>query len=334
MTATGTLYPLRFQSILDECGWGGDLLGEFRAADGSPRTAARAGISWEIVDAPERASVVAEGPLAGQTLTDLVAEFPRELVGRRHRKGEPFPVCLRFLDVGRALPLMVHPDERISREIDHLQPNTKFWYCLAARAQGEIMVGIRRRVIGMQILDNLNSTTLKDLLQLFPAAPGDAYLIPAGRVFAAAAGTLIWELGQRPVEGLTVSGWSAATATQLSADSLELRAVHFEDRQVARISRESGVSPRTRKLTLVPHCPYFIIDEIRLVDHLFDKTDGTSFHLLSVTSGCVELGTDTTETLRLQAGESCLIPALFGGYRCVAVEGLASLLRVKLPGLR
>lgn len=327
------LYPLRFAPISQETEWHGSLLSAFRREVDSGPAPAGCGVSWELVDSPEVSSQVANGPLAGKTLTELVAEFPNALVGVRQRPGMPFPVYLRLLDVGRDLPLLVHADEALCRATAGLQTNTKFWYCLEARAQAELMVGIGRRVTASQLLESLNSLLLRDHLQTFAACPGDSYLIPAGRVHSASASVLVWELGQHPASALCVSGWTEAEATDPVARDLAVRAVHFEDRQVSRICREMGVSAQTRKIPLMNHCPYFVVEEVRLVDHWFDRTNGASFHLLNVIRGSVELQTDVGND-RLESGSVRLIPAEFGGYRCAAVGGPAALLRVRLQSLR
>jgi len=316
-------YPLRFTPAVQEAAWGGALFGEFQGGGGAP-----AAIRWEVLDSAAHSSLVANGPLAGRPLGELVAGWGAELVGQRHRKEARFPVYVRILDVGRPLPMLVHPDETICRERPELVPNTKFWYCLATRRQGQFMVGIGARVTAMQMKQNLEKSGLPTLLQTFPAHPGDSYLIPAGRVHSAGEGVLIWEIGQNPLEPLEVQ----ATGGEGPA-GLAWRAIHFEDRQVARICRETGGAQITRRLPLVRHCPYFMVEEVRIVDNLFDRTDGSSFHLFSGVRGTVVVETARGEET-LAAGDTCLLPAQMGGYRLVAKDGAAAVLRGRLQPLK
>lgn len=325
------LYPLFFQPVRVPADWAGALLPDFR---GEPAGGEAAAESWEVIDAGRLQSVIANGPLQGRTLGELTAERPGELVGRRQRRGEPFPVCLRLLDVGLHLPLLVHPDEHLcAASQGALQPNVKFWYCLGARAGAELMVGIGGRVTGLQLQQRLNTYELRELLQVFPALAGDSYLIPNGRLHSAGAGTLIWELAQRPAPPLEVSAWQTAAAPPPDEQALALRAVHIEDRQVSRICRETAATTRTRKLPLVHHCPFFVVDEIRISDHYSDRTDGGSFHLLSVVRGEIDLVTDLGVE-RLRQGVTCCIPAVFGNYRCAATGEPASVLRVRQQSLK
>jgi len=318
---SGKWYPLCFRPERQAMPWGGSLLAAFRTGE----SAEPGGVSWELLDGAGRSSVVVNGPLAGQTLGELTATFKSELVGRRYQPGKPFPVYVRLLDVGKAMPLTVHADEMFARKHPSLGVNTKFWYCLASRGAGEIMVGIGARVTRQQLLPRMASTDRRSLLQTFAAAAGDSYLIPAGRVHSISPDSLVWEIGHNPCEPMELD--------PLDADGLAMAAVHFEDRQVARVCREMAAVVTTRRIPLVHHCPYFVMDEIRLVDYLSDRTDGSSFHLFTVVSGQVELVTEAG-TLALPTGSTCLVPAALGNYKCLAVGAPATVLRCRLQNLK
>jgi mannose-6-phosphate isomerase len=330
MTEPAHWYPLSFEPLPEPAPWHGAWLTEYLAGGGRPALPAGTGVCWELVERPGGSSRVAAGALAGRTLAELTAAWPRALVGSRHQPGAPFPLYLRLLDVGRRLPPLVDPDETLCREQPTLRTNTKFWHCLLARPEAELLVGIRGRVTALQMTEHLREGHGHDLLQGYPAQPGDAYLIPAGRLHSVDAGILVWELGRNPGWPLEVTGDLLAREGDAA---VPLRAIRFEDRQVARICREMGVTAHTRKIPLVGHCPHFVVEEIRLADHWFDKTDGTSFHLLAVVRGAAALETGVGRE-RLPVGSVRLIPAQFGGYRAVADGGPAELLRVRLQSLR
>ncbi len=318
----GKWHPLCFQPARQPAPWGGSLLAELRPADaGAP-----GGVSWEILDAPGCSSVVANGPHAGRTLAELTAELKSDLIGRRWQPGKPFPLYIRLLDVGRHLPLQVHPDEMLARQ-NPAQGNTKFWYCLSAREPGEIMVGIGARVTRQQLVGRLAAADMRELLQAFPACPGDSYLVPAGRVHTASPDVLLWEVGHHPCEPMEITAENADPAT------LPMRAVHFEDRQVSRVCRETAPVVTTRRIPLVHHCPYFVVDEIRLTDDLADRTDGASFHLFTVIRGRMQLACEGG-SVELATGATCLIPAALGNYRCIAAGGPAAALRVRMQNLK
>ena len=73
-------------------------------------TAHGPGFVQELVDRGDDQSVVAAGPLAGQTLGSLVLHHGRDLLGR-HAPLAAFPLLFKFLDACRDLSVQVHPDD-------------------------------------------------------------------------------------------------------------------------------------------------------------------------------------------------------------------------------
>src|SRR6478609_7580448 len=100
------LYPLKFKPRFVEKIWGGrkieTVLGKSLPAGKS------IGESWEIYDFPPGvvegdsgwvSAEVANGPLAGTTLHQLVGEFGEELLGSVALTASgQFPILIKFLD--------------------------------------------------------------------------------------------------------------------------------------------------------------------------------------------------------------------------------------------
>ena len=328
------LYPLRFEPVYEKTSWAGSLLHGYLKPDscrGVPPAAT--GVSWELVDNAEMRSVVGNGALSGTSISDLVSEFPKEIVGRRHAAGRPFPLCVRLLNVGHDMPLTVHPDRPVSCAAGTAGPNNKFWFSLASEKNGQIIVGIGQGVTRLRVVECLNSSALRELLQVFRPLPGDAFFIPNRRVHGIGAGNLVWELQESAVSALRVSDWTPDAAAAESGQAEALQAIYFQDRQLGRISREAGKVVQTRKIPLVQYCPRFVVDEIRLRDHIFDRTDGASFHLLGVAQGAIEIHTDAGVEKAGQGSVVC-VPAALGSYRVYVHGETANLLRVTLQGVR
>ena len=75
------LYPFRFRPLFKRYLWGGRRLGTVLGkAIGPGEDYAE---SWEVADHDQGQSVVANGPLAGKTLHELVHTRGAELLGRQ-----------------------------------------------------------------------------------------------------------------------------------------------------------------------------------------------------------------------------------------------------------
>lgn len=324
-----TLYPLCFSPIHVRRSWSGSLLADYLADEAAEVGLDGTGESWSLVDCGTVQSRVANGPDAGASLHDLVCRYGSSLVGRRQAADAPFPLCARILDVGQTQPLCIHPERRPNPAQPELGPNSKFWYCLEHTDKARIAVGIRQRVTRLQFTRRLNCPELQELLQVYPSRRGDAFFVPPGRVHSIGAGNLVWEIQQVPVDGEPISVLEAGEETGAAAADAGVASVRFEDRQVARISREAGRTVYTRKVPLLHHCSAFCVDEIRLADDLFDRTNGDSFHLLLMVRGRAEVrGEGNCQPLG--HGDACCVPADHGDYRITAVDGPADLLRAAL----
>ncbi len=319
-------YPLLLQPCFEPGDGGDGMLREYLAGS-TPEPPPGTGCSWEVVDAPPRSSIVGNGPASGRTLTDLTRTWGADLVGRRHRAGLPFPVCLRLLQTGRQEPLTVYPERP---GLSGASSNTKFWYALNAAPAALIITGINPAATRMAFLTQLNTPQLRQSLQVYHAERCDAFLAPVGRVHALGPGNLLIEVQERPVEGVAVSGWGPADAVPAAAATAALEHVLFSDRQVRRISCDAGPIRQTRKVPLLPQCPSFHIDEVRLCDRIAGRTAGTSFHLFYVIEGRVRL-LCRTEQHDLATGRTVLLPACIGDYCIETLTPQARLLKVALP---
>ena len=325
MTDT-TCYPLLLDPCFERGDGGDDMLREYLAGS-TPEPPAGTVCSWEVIDAPPRSSIVRNGPAAGRTLTDLTREWGTELVGRRHRTGLPFPACLRLLQTGHQEPLTVHPERP---GLTGAGSNTKFWYALKATPEAILISGINPAATRMAFLSQLNTPQLRQSLQVYHAERCAAFLAPVGRVHALGPGNLLIEVQERPVAGLAVSGWGAADAVPREAALAALEHVLFSDRQVRRISCDAGPIRQTRKVPLLPQCPSFHIDEIRLCDRIAGRTGGISFHLYYVIEGQVRLLCHA-EQHQIPTGRTVLLPACIGDYCIETLTPQARLLKVALP---
>src|SRR4051794_6175534 len=120
-----TLYPLTFRPIYKERVWGSRklqaLYGRHLPAD------LPIGESWEMVDRPEDASVIANGELAGRVLHWLLEHFPKEVLGAVPLLNGRFPLLVKILDASETLSLQVHPPAAVAEMLVG-EPKTEMWF--------------------------------------------------------------------------------------------------------------------------------------------------------------------------------------------------------------
>lgn len=309
------LYPLLFKPIYKEIMWGGKLMKKYLKRD-IPKTRTPVAEAWEISDRKDAESEIENGPLAGMTIDKLIKKYGKYFVGSSHKPGDRFPLLVKLIDAGKRLSLQVHPDEAACQKIKGAEPKTEMWYIIAAEPQGKIIAGLKPNCTQRQFVENIESSEVEHYLQTFTSVPGDAYFISSGRVHAIDAGNLLLEIQQNSNTTYRISDWGRVGADGKSRElhvEQALQCINFADRSSPRITGVSGTTSHNRKFPIINRCPFFQVDDLRLVTNLQDSTDGASFHMLTAINAPVKIEGHTGETI-LDKGRTCVIPANYGKY--------------------
>src|SRR4051812_7741191 len=188
MTAEPPLYPLRFEPILKELIWGGRRL---QTLLNKPLGAAsRYAESWEVSDHRDDVSRVADGPLAGTTLRELVRTRGAELLGPALAQRGQFPLLVKYLDAHQVLSVQVHPDDERGWRLADDNGKTETWVVLHNEPGSLIYAGLKPGISREQLARSLESNDVEPLLHRFEARQGDCIMIPAGTVHAIGAGVV------------------------------------------------------------------------------------------------------------------------------------------------
>ena len=197
------MYPLKFIPRFVPKIWGGrkiqTLLGKALPVD-QP-----IGESWELYDFPPGvvdnstgwvSALVANGPLAGQTLHQLVEQHGAALLGDVAPVGphKQFPILIKFLDAREDLSVQVHPDRDYANTHPGCHLKTEAWYVLDAEPGSRIYRGIKAGVTREQMAAALEQGTVEQLLVSIPAKAGQCHFLPSGTVHALGAGMLVAEV--------------------------------------------------------------------------------------------------------------------------------------------
>jgi mannose-6-phosphate isomerase len=176
-----SLYPLRFDPIYQYRLWGGRRLTELLSAplpgDGP------IGEAWVLSDRDDRQSVVANGPLKGQTLGRLMERHRAQLMGKSAPRSLRFPLLLKFLDARKMLSVQVHPSDAQPDLIPAGETSkTEAWVVIEAGEKSCIYAGLRPGTTAGELRQALAVKTIQDHLVRISPKAGDAVFIPAGTV--------------------------------------------------------------------------------------------------------------------------------------------------------
>ncbi len=203
----GMLYPLKFKPIYKHRIWGGTRLKELFNKDFSPLP--NCGESWELSGVNENLSIVENGFLTGNNISELIEIYMGDLVGEKvfGQYGTEFPLLIKLLDTNSFLSIQVHPDDAYAMKHHNSAGKTEMWIVLDAGEDSEIITGFNRDVDKETYIEYLNNKKLKEILNVEKARRGDVYFIPAGRIHAIGSGITLLEIQQTSDVTYRVYDW-------------------------------------------------------------------------------------------------------------------------------
>jgi mannose-6-phosphate isomerase len=305
--------------------WGGRRL----AALGKPLTTAEPyGESWEVSDHALHRSAVAEGPLAGRTLRQLLEADPRALLGAGFPAAAPFPWLIKLLDCHDWLSVQVHPDERAVRALWPQEGSkTEAWFILDTAPGSRVYAGLRPGVGPAELLTAVRAGSVTECLHSFEPRPGDCLFLQAGTVHAVGGGVLMAEVQQTSDATYRLFDWNRKDARGQSrelhlADSLAC--IDWQRGPVAPVRAEGFGSPRRARQALV-RCPYFALEFVQEAEPF--RCGGTGrLQAAVVLSGRGRWAGGA----ELRAGQTWVLPAALPAVEC-RPEGPLALLVATLP---
>lgn len=311
------MYLLKFKPILKTVVWGGEKIAPFK---GIRTQQHNIGESWELSGVPGNESVVANGPLAGKTVTELISEYGEKLIGRSNyeKTGTEFPLLIKFIDARQDLSIQVHPnDELAAVRHNGSKGKTEMWYVVSADKDAHLMSGLNREITPDEYVARVENNTITDVLHDYKVSPGDVFFLPAGRIHSIGSGSFIAEIQQTSnityriydFGRLGLDGKPRELHTGLAKDAIDYTVyddyrTHYEERK--------------NEETVLVKCRYFTTSLLDM-DKPFEKDLSSldSFLIVICTAGKGEIVDNEGNRETLHQGETVLVPASASSVRFI-----------------
>jgi mannose-6-phosphate isomerase len=287
------------------------------------------GESWDLSDHPRGMSVVAQGPLAGKTLRQLMETDAKSLVGETWDGGD-FPLLIKLIDANDRLSVQVHPDDALAAKFGlGKRGKTECWLMLSNG--GELYVGTKPGTTRDGFAAALERMDVAAALNRVTSNDGDFFFLAARTVHALGRGCLLYEVQQTCDVTFRVDDWGRVGLDGKPRPlhvPQALETINYNASQPGPIAapaqphRDGGT---VRRLAL---CDYFSVEE-RRAEHTRGGGDGRC-SIITCLDGNGSIGTGAG-TISIGPMTTCLIPAVAGGWSADATAGEMRLL-VAQPG--
>jgi len=301
------LYPLKFSPILKDKIWGGTKL---KSLFGKDAQTDKLGESWELSGYEGDESVVTNGILAGNNLTELIEVYMGELVGDKifDEYGLSFPLLFKLIDANENLSIQVHPGDEVAAERHNSYGKTEMWYVIDADKDAELIIGFTKDCTREEYLSALATDKVEDLLQKVPVTKGDVLYIPAGLVHAIGKGIVVAEIQESSDITYRIYDYKRTDdkgkERELHTDQA-LDVIDFSASKNPKISYK----PEINEIVKLVQCDYFTTNVVNIdkaVTRNYSSID--SFVAYMCLEGNFIIEYDNEKTI-VNKGDTILIPA-------------------------
>jgi len=301
------LYPLKFTPILKDKIWGGTKL---KNIFGKAAITDKLGESWELSGIEGEESVVENGFLAGNNLSELIEVYMGELVGDKvyDTYGLSFPLLFKLIDANENLSIQVHPGDEVAAERHNSFGKTEMWVVLQADENAELIIGFNQDCSKEDYLEALDTDKVEDLLQHVPVKSGDVFFIPAGLVHAIGKGVVIAEIQQSSDITYRIYDYKRVDDNGNERELHTEQALDVIDFSAAQ-NPKTAYFPVLNQITPLVSCEYFSTNLIQF-DMPLTRNYGTidSFVAYMCLEGSFIVETNDSKLL-VNKGDTILIPA-------------------------
>jgi mannose-6-phosphate isomerase len=285
-----------------------------------------------LSDRDDHASLVADGPLKGKTITQLLRCSAEQMLGRFSGAFSRFPLLLKFLDVSKTLSVQVHPSDAYPQLIPVGNTGkTEAWVVLYAGPQARIFAGLSAGTSANVLRQSIAHGTVADQLASFTPKPGDAVLIPAGTVHALR-DVVVFEVQQNSDVTFRLFDWD-----NLDPRTGLRRALQVEQAITCIDFAQGAIEPATARVQATKpvlrerliQCDQFCVTRISGQTAFVVGAAQTPRVLVCLAGdGLLD---HAAAGYAFGRGDALLLPAVLGVCRCQP-HGVVSLLEVSLPG--
>ncbi|HTZ95906.1 MAG TPA: type I phosphomannose isomerase catalytic subunit [Terriglobales bacterium] len=320
------LYPLLMSPAFDPRPWG--------TLDLSPiypnhRFEEKIGEAWLTGDNCQ----VANGPLRGKSLSELAAQYGRELVGEAARDPKRFPLLVKFLFPHEKLSVQVHPDDEAAKRFGEPWGKTECWYVAHAKPGSQVALGLRAGVTKAQFEEAIHQQRAEELLHWIKVFPGDMIYVTGGTVHTLGPGPILVETQQQSDTTFRLYDYGRPRKLHL-AEGLSVMKEQVRSGKVIRPAPRDITGTKNRLAPLVSS-PCFQVEMYELKQpqefRTADESGKGSAQILVAIEGCAAVEIAGREAVTLAKGDAVVIPASFDEF-CVRPQWSVELLKSSVPG--
>lgn len=296
----------KFNPIYKPTIWGGEKIAAMRGFVSDRKL----GECWLLSGIPGSESTIADGPLKGRSITELVASDAPAILGKLNAQkfGDGFPLLIKIIDAGDKLSVQVHPDDSMAAQLGKPRGKTEMWYVMNCDRDASLTLGFNRDIDADELDSLVAEGEIESVLNHTEVKEGDVFFIPAGTIHSIGRGSLLIEVQQSSDDTYRIYDYrrvdNNGTPRELHLDMA---------RRALNMKQSSGKPVDYNPIADIPvnvvKSPYFTANVMRLDEPMLrDYSECDSFVAIIASRGKARLSSRNDE-MDILPGELVLIPA-------------------------
>ena len=295
------LYPLLLQPQFHERVWGARNLSPVYSRE---VTGDAIGEAWLTGDG----CLVANGELAGRSLSDVTRDFGVRFLGELPGNRLRFPLLIKFLFPKDKLSVQVHPDDELAAGIGQACGKTECWYVLQAEKDAQVGLGLKPGTSKKEVEHAIRETRMEQLLNWLDVQAGDMIYVDAGTVHAIGPGAVIVETQQNSDTTYRLYDYGRPRELHIEAGLQATR----EQTHAGKVVQGQPHSENGKTQTNLVTSPCFIVDKFNLSrpwEFRRPRHVKAGVWCLTATRGYGVIESEGASPVTLTAGETVIVPA-------------------------
>ncbi len=322
------LYPYKMMPVYKDYIWGGHNLRKLGKSIPDGQVAE----SWELSGISGSESKIANGPLKGQALTEVIRRYGRLVLGDKfasEKINAGLPVLLKFIDANDRLSIQVHPDDEYAVECEHgKMGKTEMWYIIDAKPEASVIHGFSEGYDKGRIHDCILQYKHGGLYREVKVKKGDVVFVPAGTVHALNDGLVVAEIQQHSDLTYRLFDYDRTDAAGNKRPLHINKALDVLDyKNHKALYKGLSVSYDKIETKYLALSEYFCVRQLEANGTPVELFAEGSFSAFMFITGEAEIMYDT-EKLHVDALETVFIPAYMGSYK---IDGEFSAIQIFIP---
>ena len=266
---------------------------------------------------------VANGPLAGQTLRDLAAQYGAAFTGDAAPQATRFPLLIKFLYPRQKLSVQVHPDDAGAQLAGQPCGKTECWYVARAMEGAQVGLGLRTGINREMFRLAIEANQAEHMLNWLDVHPGEMFYVDAGTVHAVGPGSTIIETQQNCDITYRLYDYGRPRELHLDCGMAAIR----ETTHAGRVAPQSVEGHE-----LLVSSPCFIVERYKVASPvtLAAEPGQSSVQVLVPVDGGAVVECAGSQPLPFMRGEAVVIPAN-SPMVTLRPQWSAEILRMRLP---